>query len=99
MTTDNVFVLSKTLQLQVAFIDVTKESPVDHGMVICFSIYGGADLHFGPEQNPVTPQNQLWIDTYFQGQASFYHLVPQFSLSYNVFGGALQGLKQDSFTR
>ncbi|KXZ47740.1 hypothetical protein GPECTOR_33g622 [Gonium pectorale] len=30
----------------VAFIDVTTETPVGHGAVLCFSIYGGDDLDF-----------------------------------------------------
>lgn len=43
---------------------------MDHGSVICFSIYGGADLHFGAEKNPKQNLNQIWVDTYFDGNVS-----------------------------
>ena len=51
--------------VQVSEIDVTKESPCGHGRVICFSIYGGPDMHFGAEPHAAGAprQNQLWVDT------------------------------------
>lgn len=58
---------------QVAHIDVTSESPVNHGTVICFSIFGGPDLHFAPEEMPSNKnlwKNQIWVDTYFDGNVS-----------------------------
>ena len=29
-----------------AFIDIREQSPVGHGAVLCFSIYGGPDINF-----------------------------------------------------
>ena len=51
--------------VQVSDIDVTKESPCGHGRVICFSIYGGPDIHFGAElpTEGAPRQDQLWVDT------------------------------------
>lgn len=50
---------------EVSDIDVTKESPCGHGRVICFSIYGGPDIHFGaePPTKGAPRQDQLWVDT------------------------------------
>ena len=31
---------------EVAFIEVKEQSPVGHGAVICFSVYGGPDINF-----------------------------------------------------
>lgn len=55
---------------QVKDIDLSKESPCGHGVVTCFSLYGGdpdgnvcnfaAD---GSEQQ----QDQLWVDTLLEG--------------------------------
>ena len=44
---------------------MTKESPCGHGRVICFSIYGGPDIHFGaePPTKGAPRQDQLWVDT------------------------------------
>ena len=53
---------------QVAYIDVTSETPVDHGTVICFSIYGGPDLDFGLDKDSKSRNNQIWVDTYFTGK-------------------------------
>ena len=51
--------------VQVSDIDVTKESPCGHGRVICFSLYGGSDIHFGAElpKAGAPRQDQLWVDT------------------------------------
>ena len=38
--------LPPTPRTQVAFIDVTSETPVGHGAVLCFSVYGGDDMDF-----------------------------------------------------
>ncbi len=35
--------------LQVAFIDVKEQTPVGHGAVTCFSIYGGPDINFNDD--------------------------------------------------
>lgn len=69
------------MAVQVAFIDVTKQSPCGHGKVICLSIYGGEDLHFD-NQPPINGQKKttLWIDTYFDGQdVSCPKLSPDFT--------------------
>jgi hypothetical protein len=42
---------------EVASIDLTSESPVGHGTVICASVYGGPDVDFG--SGP-----KLWIDNH-----------------------------------
>lgn len=42
--------------LQVADIDVKKESPVGHGRMICFSIYCGPETDFGGGKT------RLWVD-------------------------------------
>ena len=53
---------------QVAFMDVSKESPCGHGQVICFSIYAGDEVHLGrgPPADGII-QNQLWVDSYCGG--------------------------------
>ena len=52
---------------QVSHIDVSKESPCGHGIVICFSVYCGREVHFGElvDGQPADGilQNQLWVDT------------------------------------
>ena len=58
--------------VQVSFIDISKESPCGHGTVICFSVYCGAEAHFGelvdgqPADGVV--QNELWVDTLVDDQ-------------------------------
>lgn len=42
--------------LQVANIEVKLETPVDHGEIICFSIYSGPDVDFGNGKSCV------WVD-------------------------------------
>lgn len=48
-------------------IDIQKESPCGHGVVICFSVYCGREAHFGElvDGQPADGilQNQLWVDT------------------------------------
>lgn len=41
---------------QVADIDVTKETPVSHGKIVCFSIYCGPEMDFG------NGTRRLWVD-------------------------------------
>ena len=52
---------------QVSHIDVTKESPCGHGVVICFSVYCGEDIDFGGSVDGEILQNQLWVDTMADG--------------------------------
>ena len=60
--------LSETqCMLQVSHIDVTKESPCGHGVVICFSVYCGEDIDFGGSVDGEILQNQLWVDTMADG--------------------------------
>jgi hypothetical protein len=47
---------SRTIPPQVADIDVTKETPVGHGRITCFSVYAGPELDFGNKQH------RLWVD-------------------------------------
>jgi DNA polymerase-1 len=42
--------------LQVAKIDVKQETPVDHGEIICFSIYSGPEADIGNGKSIV------WVD-------------------------------------
>lgn len=49
--------------MQVAYIDVTKESPCARGKVICFSLYCGGDVDFFDGNNLDEPKNMLWVDT------------------------------------
>lgn len=41
---------------QVANIDVKRETPVDHGEIICFSIYSGPEADFG------NGKSCIWVD-------------------------------------
>ncbi|XP_051135305.1 DNA polymerase I B, chloroplastic/mitochondrial-like [Andrographis paniculata] len=41
---------------EVAFIDVKGETPVDHGELICFSIYSGPEADFGDKKSCI------WVD-------------------------------------
>lgn len=42
--------------LKVAKIDVKQETPVDHGEIICFSIYSGPEADFGGGKSCI------WVD-------------------------------------
>lgn len=41
---------------QVAKIDVKQQTPVDHGEIICFSIYSGPEADFGDGKSCI------WVD-------------------------------------
>jgi hypothetical protein len=61
--------------MQVANIDVKKESPVDHGEVICFSIYSeNSDVHadFGNEKTCI------WVDVLDGGRDVLMEFAPFF---------------------
>lgn len=45
-----------TNYFQVAGIDVKQETPVDHGEIICFSIYSGPEAKFGKGKSCI------WVD-------------------------------------
>ena len=51
-------------------IDLSKESPCGHGVVTCFSIYGGDSegnvCNFASDADGVK-QDQLWVDTLLGG--------------------------------
>ena len=63
--------------LQTKEFEIGKQSPCGHGHVICFSIYGGAEVNFRrliSEESPLASasadgsdppavQSQLWVDT------------------------------------
>ena len=57
----------RPVPVQVSDIDIQKESPCGHGVVICFSVYCGREAHFGElvDGQPADGilQNQLWVDT------------------------------------
>lgn len=46
---------------EVSGIDITEESPVGHGTVICFSIYAGPDADFRI-RGEGKPQPRIWVD-------------------------------------
>eukprot|EP00884_Botryococcus_braunii_P003369 jgi/Botrbrau1/13032/Bobra.0389s0023.1 len=48
---------------EVTGLDISKESPCGHGRVICFSLYCGEDVHFGPEPAGEAPRHMLFVDT------------------------------------
>ena len=58
--------------LQVANIDVKKESPVGHGRITCFSIYCGPTSNFGDGKNC------LWIDVLDGGEDVLLAFKPYF---------------------
>ncbi|KAL4559789.1 hypothetical protein LXL04_031935 [Taraxacum kok-saghyz] len=47
---------ARIILISVAAIDVKQETPVDHGEVICFSIYSGHDVDFG------NGKSCIWVD-------------------------------------
>lgn len=48
---------------EVAGIDITNQSPVGHGTVVCFSIYAGPDADFNVNNDPPgVKQPRLWVD-------------------------------------
>ena len=69
---EHAFEIFMLATVQVSFIDISKESPCGHGTVICFSVYCGAEAHFGelvdgqPADGVV--QNELWVDTLVNDQ-------------------------------
>lgn len=61
--------------MQVANIDVKKETPVDHGEVICFSIYSGncdAQADFG------NGKTCIWVDVLDGGRDVLMEFAPFF---------------------
>ena len=60
------------VHLQVKDINVSKESPCGHGIVTCFSIYGGKSgsgevCNFAADPSG-PPQDRLWVDTMLDDQ-------------------------------
>lgn len=47
--------------MQVAKIDVKQETPVNHGEIICFSIYSGPEVDFG------NGKSCIWVDVLAEG--------------------------------
>lgn len=58
--------------MQVAEIDVKQETPVDHGEVICFSIYCGPQADFG------TGKSCIWVDVLDGGRDVLMEFAPFF---------------------
>jgi DNA polymerase-1 len=50
------------VMLQVAEIDVKKESPVGHGRITCITIFCGPSANFGDGKN------RLWVDVLDGGE-------------------------------
>ncbi|GAX81575.1 hypothetical protein CEUSTIGMA_g9003.t1 [Chlamydomonas eustigma] len=49
---------------EVAFLDVKTQSPIGHGTVICFSIYGGDDINFNMDPLSRVLKDRLWVDVW-----------------------------------
>ena len=58
--------------MQVADIDIKKESPVGHGKIICFSIYCGSQADFG------NGKSCLWVDVLDGGKDVLSVFAPYF---------------------
>lgn len=46
---------------EVAYIDVSDQTPVGHGHVTCFSVFCGPDVNFAPDGE--SKRSLLWVDT------------------------------------
>ena len=73
-----------SLYVQVKDINLSKESPCGHGIVTCFSIYGGrggssgSDLACNFAADPSgPPQGRLWVDTMLDDQVSLFSSFSQ----------------------
>ena len=55
---------------QVSDIDVTKETPVGHGKVTCFSVYCGPQMDFG------SGKARLWVDVLKGGREVLHAFKP-----------------------
>lgn len=57
---------------EVMDIDITRESPCCHGIITCFSLYCGPDMHFGsePAHEGDVKKNMIWVDTWLNGEES-----------------------------
>ena len=51
---------------EVAYIDVSDQTPVGHGQVTCFSVFCGPDVNFAPEGE--SKRSLLWVDTLRGGE-------------------------------
>ncbi len=69
------FLFCTPVVLQAAFIDVTEQTPVGHGVVLCFSVYGGDDLDFSYCEPPYDSRtagaagvrqrkDRIWVDVW-----------------------------------
>jgi DNA polymerase-1 len=55
---------------QVSEIDVTKETPVGHGRITCFSVYCGPEMDFGDGKK------RLWVDVLKGGREVLHAFKP-----------------------
>ena len=56
--------------LQVSEIDVSKETPVGHGRITCFSVYCGPEMDFGGGKR------RLWVDVLKGGREVLHAFKP-----------------------
>jgi len=54
--------------LQVAHIDLSRQSPCAAGQVICFSLYGGPEVDVRADPAVGERQNMIWVDTLLDDQ-------------------------------
>lgn len=57
---------------KVAKIDVKQETPVDHGEIICFSIYSGPEADFGGGKSCI------WVDVLDGGGKEIFNKFAEF---------------------
>ena len=62
--------MTRSCALQVSDIDVTKETPVGHGKVTCFSVYCGPQMDFGGGKA------RLWVDVLKGGREVLHAFKP-----------------------
>ncbi|KAJ0585910.1 putative DNA-directed DNA polymerase [Helianthus annuus] len=63
---------------EVAAIDVKQETPVDHGEVICFSVYGGHEADFG------NGKSCIWVDVLDGGGKKILDIFSRFFEDPNI---------------
>lgn len=49
--------------MQVAHIELSRQSPCAAGQVICFSLYGGPEVDMRADPTVGERQNMIWVDT------------------------------------
>jgi len=61
------------LDTEVSHIDVTCQTPVGHGNVICFSVFAGPDVNFAKPGEP--KKSLLWVDLLDKDNVRFHQEI------------------------